>query len=227
MCDWSPTGEWIVFASDRGGDFEVWLDPARRHRPAQARRRRRPEQPSPLLPRRPLDRFHQQSRRVLGRGDQPSPPAPALRRPLRGPARRHGPDPADPQRLRGGHARLGARRRFQGVSRENSREARGLLIRRQVGNGRGPREESVELATLLGLGAAAELADQAGGGRGRLSRRALSCVSFRPYPPRSPGENFTFPGLISVCVSLIREDSFRTMRVNSVSCSRPSGPTQT
>ena len=25
MCDWSPTGEWIVFASDRGGDFEVWL----------------------------------------------------------------------------------------------------------------------------------------------------------------------------------------------------------
>jgi Tol biopolymer transport system component len=25
MCDWSPTGEWIVFASDRGGNFEIWL----------------------------------------------------------------------------------------------------------------------------------------------------------------------------------------------------------
>jgi Tol biopolymer transport system component len=25
MCDWSPTGEWIALASDRGGDFEVWL----------------------------------------------------------------------------------------------------------------------------------------------------------------------------------------------------------
>jgi Tol biopolymer transport system component len=25
MCDWSSDGEWIVFASDRGGNFEVWL----------------------------------------------------------------------------------------------------------------------------------------------------------------------------------------------------------
>jgi Tol biopolymer transport system component len=25
MADWSPTGEWIVFASDRDGDFEIWL----------------------------------------------------------------------------------------------------------------------------------------------------------------------------------------------------------
>jgi Tol biopolymer transport system component len=25
MCDWSPTGEWITFASNRGGNFEVWL----------------------------------------------------------------------------------------------------------------------------------------------------------------------------------------------------------
>jgi Tol biopolymer transport system component len=25
MCDWSPTGEWITFASDRGGNFEVYL----------------------------------------------------------------------------------------------------------------------------------------------------------------------------------------------------------
>jgi Tol biopolymer transport system component len=25
MCDWSPTGEWITFASDRGGSFEVYL----------------------------------------------------------------------------------------------------------------------------------------------------------------------------------------------------------
>jgi Tol biopolymer transport system component len=25
MPDWSPTGEWIAFASDRDGDFEIWL----------------------------------------------------------------------------------------------------------------------------------------------------------------------------------------------------------
>jgi len=25
MCDWSPSGEWIVFSSDRDGDFEIWL----------------------------------------------------------------------------------------------------------------------------------------------------------------------------------------------------------
>jgi Macrocin-O-methyltransferase (TylF) len=47
------------------------------------------------------------------------------------------------------------------------------------------------------------------------------------YPPRSPGENFTDPGLISDCVSLINEANFSTVKVNSVSSSRPSGPTHT
>jgi tricorn protease-like protein len=25
MCDWSRKGDWIVFASDRDGDFDIWL----------------------------------------------------------------------------------------------------------------------------------------------------------------------------------------------------------
>ena len=48
-----------------------------------------------------------------------------------------------------------------------------------------------------------------------------------PYPPRSPGENFTEPGLISVSVSLMSEASLRTVSVNSVSAARPSAQTQT
>ena len=84
-------------------------DQARWHRLAPDRRRRRSEQSSPFRARRPLDRLHQPSRRLLGRGDQPAPPAPALWRPVRGTARRYRAGPPDPQRLRGGHARWGPR----------------------------------------------------------------------------------------------------------------------
>jgi len=60
----------------------------------------------------------------------------------------------------------------------------------------------------------------------RINDRCLGAPSFGPYP-RSPGENFTEPGLMSVCVSLIIVESFIADSVNSVNCSRPSAVTQT
>jgi hypothetical protein len=51
-------------------------------------------------------------------------------------------------------------------------------------------------------------------------------VVFQAHPPRSPSENFTDPGLMSVCVSLISDEIFITVRVRSISDSRPPGSTK-
>ena len=50
-----------------------------------------------------------------------------------------------------------------------------------------------------------------------VSMRAQLRASRRTHPPRSPGENFTDPGLISDCVSLISAAIFSTVSVSSVS----------
>ncbi len=56
--------------------------------------------------------------------------------------------------------------------------------------------------------------------------RGVRPLPSESQPPRSPGENFTEPGLMSVSVSLMSDEIFSTFRVNSVRPSTPSGHTQ-
>ena len=130
MCDWSPTGEWIAFASDRGGDFEVWLiqpDGTGLHKLVGGGGRNNHPHFSPD------GRWIVFTSKRAGFSAEeislPA-PAPALRRPVRRPARRDGADPADPQRLRGRDPRRGRCWRSSPWARGSGGKARRLLTLR-------------------------------------------------------------------------------------------------
>ena len=99
MCDWSPTGELIAFASDRDGDFDIWLikpdGSGLQKLIGGGGRNNHPH----FSPDGQWVVFTSQRAGYSAEEISLPFPVPTLRRPLRHPGRRHGPPAVDPQRL--------------------------------------------------------------------------------------------------------------------------------